>query len=140
MHGVIFNDKHSYRDWGLVMKTRPNISPPTPKLKLIEVPGSDHAIDLTESLTGTVHYEMRTIEFEFVMMDHRERWPALYSDILKTIHGKRVKIIMDDDPNYYYTGRVTVGDLEPDKKVAVLTMEAQVEPYKRERFGEGRCL
>lgn len=140
MNGVIFNDKHSFRDWGLVMKTRPNISPPTPKMKLIEVPGSDHVIDLTESLTGTVHYEMRTIKFEFVMMDQRERWPSLYSDILKTIHGKRVNIIMDDDPNYYYTGRVTVGELEPDKKVAVLTMEAQVEPYKRERFGEGRCL
>lgn len=140
MNGVIFNDKHSFRDWGLVMKTRPNISPPAPKTKLIEVPGSDRVIDLTESLTGAVHYEMRTISFEFVMMAERDRWPALYSDIMKTIHGKSVRIIMDDDPNYYYTGRVSVGDLDPDKKVAVLTMEAQVEPYKRERFGEGRCL
>lgn len=140
MNGVIFNDKHSFRDWGLVMKTRPNISPPTPKLKMIDVPGSDRVIDLTESLTGAVHYEMRTISFEFVMMAERDRWPSLFSDILKTIHGKRVRIIIDDDPNYYYTGRVTVGDLDPDKKVAVLTMEAQVEPYKRERYGEGRCL
>lgn len=140
MNGVIFNDKHSFRDWGLVMKTRPNISPPAPKMKMIDVPGSDRVIDLTESLTGAVHYEMRTISFEFVMMAERDRWPSLFSDILKTIHGKRVRIIMDDDPNYYYTGRVTVGDLDPDKKVAVLTMEAQVEPYKRERFGEGRCL
>lgn len=140
MHGVIFNDKHSFRDWGLMMKSRPKISPPAPKLKLIDVPGSDSVIDLTESLTGTVNYEMRTISFEFVMMADREQWPHIYSDILKTLHGRRVKIIMDDDANYYYTGRVTVGDLEPEKKVAVLTMEATVEPYKRERFGEGRCL
>lgn len=140
MNGVIFNDKHTYRDWGLLMKTRPNISPPKPKLKLIEVPGSDSVIDLTESLTGMVHYEMRTICFEFVMMEDRSRWTSIYSDIMNYLHGKRVRIILDDDPNYCYTGRVSVGDLEPDKKVAVLEMEATVEPYKRERFGEGRCL
>ena len=140
MHGVIFGDKHTYRDWGLLTKSRPNISPPTPKLKLVQVPGSDNIIDLTESLTGQVHYEMRTISFEFVMMAERARWPSLYSEIMNYLHGKKIRIIMDDDPNFYYTGRVTVGNLDPDKKTAVISMEAQVEPYKHERFGEGRCL
>lgn len=140
MHGVIFGDKHTYRDWGLIAKSRPNISPPRPKLKLVQVPGSDTVIDLTESLTGKVNYEPRTIDFEFIMMADRARWPNLYSDILTYLHGRRMKIVMDDDPNYYYIGRVTVGDLDPEKKTAVLTMKAEVEPYKRERFGEGRRL
>lgn len=140
MHGVIFGDKHSYRDWGLLTKSRPKISPPQAKLKLIQVPGSDAVIDLTERLTGQVHYEMRTIKFEFIVMEKRERWPSLHSEILNYMHGKRIRIIMDDDPNFYYEGRVTVGSLDPEKKTAVLEMEAQVEPYKRERYGEGRCL
>ena len=140
MHGVIFGDKHSYRDWGLLTKSRPKISPPQPKLKLIQVPGSDAVIDLTESLTGKVHYEPRTISFEFIVMEKRERWPSIHSEILNYMHGKRIRIIMDDDPNFYYEGRVTVGLLDPEKKTAVLEMEAQVEPYKRERYGEGRCL
>ena len=140
MQGVIMGDKHTYRDWGLMLKSRPNISPPKPKLKLIDVPGSDHVIDLTQSLTGQVHYEQRTIKFKFITMAERERWPAMYSDILKTLHGQSVRIIMDDDPNFYYTGRVTVGSLEPDKKTALIEMEAQVHPYKYERFGEGKCL
>lgn len=140
MHGVIFGDKHTYRDWGLLTKTRPSISPPTPKLKLIPVPGSDAVIDLTESLTGRVHYEPRTISFEFTVMAERAKWPALYSEILTYLHGRRIRIVMDDDPNFYYTGRVTVGDLEPQKKTATLSMKAEVEPYKRERFGEGRAL
>lgn len=140
MHGVIFGDKHTYRDWGLLTKSRPRISPPSPKYKLIYVPGSSHIIDLTESLTGQVHYEMRTIQFEFVMMAPRSKWPALHSEIMNHMHGKRIRIIMDNDPNFYYEGRVTVGDLDPEKKTAVLKMEAQVEPYKRERFGEGKCL
>ena len=140
MHGVIFGDKHSYRDWGLLTKSRPSISPPKPKLKMIEVPGSDNVIDLTERLTGQVHYEMRTIQFEFILMAQRERWASIHSEIMNYMHGKKIRIIMDDDPNFYYTGRVTVGNLDPDKKVAVLEMEATVEPYKRERYGEGRCL
>lgn len=140
MMGVIFGEKHSYRDWGLVLKSRPVISPPTPKTKLIQVPGSDRVIDLTESLTGAVHYELRRMSFEFLMIDERERWPITYSAILSALHGKRVKITLDDDANYYYEGRVTVGDLEADKKAATLTITAEVEPYKRERFGTGRRL
>lgn len=140
MHGVIFDDKHTYRDWGLMLKSKPNISPPKPKLMLIPVPGSDFIIDLTESLTGKVHYEPRKISLEFITLAERERWPSLYSEILNYIHGRRLRIIMDDDPNFYYTGRVSVDELVTDKKTAVLKMTAEVEPYKRERFGEGKCL
>lgn len=140
MQGVIFDDKHSYRDWALVTRSRPKVSPPTPKQKLITVPGSDKIIDLTQLLTGKVHYEPRTIAFEFIMIAPRERWADLYSDILNHLHGQTVKIVMDNDPNWYYTGRVTVGDLEAEKTTANLTMTATVEPYKRERFGEGRRL
>lgn len=140
MKGVIFGDKHSYRDWGLFCKRKPDISPPTPKLKLISVPGSDTVIDLSERLTGRVHYEQRTIKFEFVTMAERSRWPALHSEILSYLHGKRIRIIMDDDPNYYYIGRVSVDGFESDKGICTLAMTAQVEPYKRSRFGEGKWL
>jgi phage-related protein len=140
MHGMIFGEKHTYRDWGLLLKSRPEISPPSPKLKLIKVPGSNQVIDLTESLTGEVKYETRQITAEFFIVDNRGRWPLLYSEILTYLHGKSIRIIMDDDPNYFYTGRVTVGELVPDKKTAALTITAEVEPYKRERFGEGRRL
>lgn len=140
MQGVIFNDKHTFRDWGLLMRSRPMVTPPTPKTKIIQVPGSDKIIDLTETLTGAVHYEPRTIKFEFVTGAPRESWAILQSEILTYMHGKAVKIIMDDDPNWYYTGRVTVGDFEADKRHATLTMTAEVEPYKLERFGDGRRL
>ena len=140
MLGMIFGEKHTYRDWGLLLKSRPEISPPTPKIKLIQVPGSSRVIDLTESLSGEVTYETRQIKAEFFTMDDRDRWPILYSNILTYMHGKSIRIIMDDDPNYFYTGRVTVGELMPDKRTATLTITAEVEPYKRERFGEGRRL
>jgi len=140
MRGEIIGDRHTYRDWGLYLKSKPKVSPPVPKTKLIPVPGSDRVIDLTQTLTGMVHYEPRTIQMEFYMACPRENWDTLYSDILDYIHGKRADIVLDDDPNYKYTGRVTVGELDAGKKSAVLTITAEVEPYKTGRFGEGRRL
>lgn len=140
MQGVTFGTKHSYRAWGLLLKSRPSISPPEPKTKVIEVPGTDTVIDLTESLTGGVKYEQRTIEFEFFVIDGRHQWSAVYSSILNELHGKRVKIVMDDDPNYYYTGRVVVDEWKSDKKTATIALTATVEPYKRARHGEGKRL
>ena len=135
MQGVTFGNKHSYREWGLLLKTRPVISPPKPKTKLVQVPGSDVVIDLTETLTGNVHYEPRTIKCEFWVVDGRLKWSAVYSSILDELHGKRLQIIMDDDPNYYYIGRVSVDSWESEQAASTIVITAEVEPYKHSRYG-----
>lgn len=140
MLGVLFGDKHTYWDWGLILKSYPDISPPAPKTKIIQVPGSDVVIDLTETLTGGVVYEPRTLSFEFTLMDKRSQWPTTYSDILESLHGRRMDIVLDDDPDYCYTGRVAVDSLDADKRTATLRITAEVEPYKREISGDGRRL
>lgn len=132
MQGVKFDDKHSYIHWGLMLKSRPVISPPTPKTKYVDVPGADGAIDMTDALTGYTQYQNRKISFEFILMAGRENWPAIYSDIMDTLHGRKVKITFDDDPDYYYTGRVTVGKWDAAKVTAIITMSAEVEPFKTE--------
>lgn len=134
MQGVKFDDKHSYFHWGLMFKSRPVISPPTPKTKYVEVPGADGAIDMTDALTGYTQYQNRKISFEFILMAGRENWPAIYSDLMDTLHGRKVKITFDDDPDYYYTGRVTVGKWDAKKVTAVITMSAEVEPFKTEKL------
>lgn len=140
MNGVSFDGKHSYREYGLLLKSRPVISPPEPKTNVIEVPGSDVIIDLTESLTGKVHYGMREGKFEFHVLNGRSEWSAVYAALLNDLHGKRLQIVLDDDPNYYYVGRVTINDMESDKKTATIVLSAQLEPYKRLRYGEGKVL
>lgn len=140
MNGVTFGTFHSFRAWGLMLVKMPFVSPPEPKLKLIEVPGSDGVIDLTEALTGEVEYNQRELKCEFVTVENRNKWAELYSEIMNAMHGKRLEIVLDNDPDYYYTGRIKVGELVPDKKTATLTITATVEPYKRERHGNGRKL
>lgn len=132
MNGVTFGDKHSYRDWGLILKSRPVISPPSPKTLYIDIPGSDGVLDLTESLTGEVKFENRTITCEFNVIDSRKRWSNIYSEILDYLHGQRIKIILDEDPTYYYVGRFQVNEWKSDKVTSLITIEGNVEPYKLE--------
>lgn len=135
MNGVMFDNKHSYRDWGLFLKNRPVISPPTPKTVYIDVPGSDGSLDLTESLTGDVKYENRKIKLEFVVLEARNRWSNVYSEILDYIHGQQMRVILDEDPTYYYYGRLQVNEWASSKATSTITVEGLVEPYKNELFG-----
>lgn len=130
MRGVTFNNKHSYWDWHLLLKRRPVISPPVPKTKYVDIPGADGGLDLSRVLTGHIHYKQRKITFEFLLIAGRDAWPAIYTEILDTLHGKEAEIVFDDDPQYVYTGRVTVNKMETEKVTAVITMTADVEPYK----------
>lgn len=138
MRGITFNSKHSYWEWGLMLKTPPKISSPEPKTHYVDIPGAHGAMDLTEALTGKVRFHNRKIEMEFITVADRESWSAIYSDILATLHGQMTEISLDDDPQHYYKGRVTVGDPERDNDKAVtLKMTAEVEPFKRTHEGTG---
>lgn len=132
MKGVTFGTKHSYKDWGLILKSRPEISPPNPKTVYIDIPASDGSLDLTESLTGDVKFENRKIKFEFTVIDIRKKWSSIYSEILNYLHGQSMKIILDEDADYYYFGRIRVNEWKSSKRTSTITIEAVVEPYKYE--------
>ena len=106
MRGVTFGGKHTYWDWGLLLREHPIVGPPVPKTKMVEVPASDDPIDITEVLSGKVHYECREITCKFTMMTTRDRWSSLYSEILNHLHGKRMEITLDHEflPYFFETG------------------------------------
>lgn len=134
MKGVYFGNKHSYTDWGLYLKTRPEISPPKPKTVYVSIPGSDGDLDLTESLTDDVKYENRKISCTFIVIQPKERWANIYSEILEYLHGKQMNVIMDDDPEYFYSGRLEVNQWKSDIKTSTIVIDGIVEPYKLEMF------
>lgn len=135
--GVTYDSRHSYWDWGLLMKSC-TVSPPKPKTNIVEVPGTDQVIDLSEVLTGEIHYKQREIKCEYIMMCDRSKWPALYTDILNHLHGKLMQIILDEDKEYYYTGRAEVSKWKLERGAAEITITAQVEPYKTARYIPGK--
>lgn len=138
MRGVTFDGKHSYWDWGLLLKGFPTVSPPEPKTKVVEIPGTDEVIDLTETLTGKVHYKQRKITCYFTLPCHRDRWETVYTEILNHLHGRKIEIVLDDDAEYTYTGRAQISEWKPERHTADVVITAEVEPYKTARYIAGK--
>lgn len=129
--GVKFGNKNSLTEWGIYLKSRAKISPPEPKTTYIEIAGRDGDIDASEALTGFPTYYDRNIEMEFTILKPREFWSETYSDIMDYMHGKVMRIIFDEAPDYYYEGRITVGEWDSENKKSTLNISAKVYPYKK---------
>lgn len=129
MKGVTFGDKHSYYEWGLIL-TEKEIQSPEPKITQIEIEGGDGVLDLTDFF-GEVKYKNRSLSFQFTKMNIvPDGFLALYSAVQNAIHGKRLKVILDDDPGNYYIGRATINEWKSDKHLGTIAIEVDAEPYK----------
>ncbi len=129
MNGVTIGDRHSYEDWRLILSSQV-ISPPKPKINLVEIPMRDGSIDLTETLTGDVKYEDRKITLTFSVIDPRRNWAVKVSDIQNYLHGKRLKIIFDEDKAFYYIGRISVDTWTSNQGIGKLVLSCTVDPFK----------
>ncbi len=130
MLGVMFGKKHSYYDLGIWLTKYPEITPPTPKTRFVEVPGMDGALNMSKVLTGHTMYNRRTMQLEFAILAPRKLWPDVHSEIMDTLHGQEMSIILDDDPEYMYTGTLAVEAYDPGKVTSGVTITADLDPYK----------
>lgn len=132
MNGITIGEKHTYDDWGLILTARPEISAPEPKTVMVDLEGADGSIDLSESLTGDIAFRNRSFKAEFHVMDDRGEWSAVYSEIMDYLHGQRLQVIFDEDPAYFYIGRIIVDEWSSDYTTAKITLSGELEPYKYE--------
>lgn len=123
--------KNSWTDWHMVPSSRPVINPPEPKKTIIEIPGSNGVIDLTESLTGDVTYGNRTGSIEFIVMNDKPMaWYELYNEIMNTIHGRLCQISLEEEPDWYYEGRLEVNEWRSDPDYSRITIDYDLDPFK----------
>lgn len=128
MKGIRFGAYHSRDDLGLIL-TKKELGSPTVKENKIDIPGSDSALDLTDFF-GEAKYDDVKHKFEFSTMVPHKEFPAQFSRIKNAIHGKRLKIILDDDPAFFYWGRCHVSAFTSDKNIGKVNVECDCEPYK----------
>lgn len=133
--GVTINNVHMLRDLGLALSRTDCVQPPRPKANSLDIPGADGAADLTENMSGRTVYHNREIRMEFGRGLKKEAWPGMYSRILALFHGKKVKVIFDDDRDYYYTGRAAVSDYKRIQMLGTMLVTVDAEPYKYELYG-----
>ena len=128
--GIAIN---TWEDWGLIPTSRPTFSMPALKRRFIDIPGADGGVDFTDYY-GT-YFENREGSFEFIvagphLCDWYIDWADLYSIIANTLHGRTVIIILEDDPGFYYRGRITVNEWRSDPNYSLVVLDYIVDPYK----------
>lgn len=131
-HSVIFGDKHTWKDWHLIPTTPPVIPPPKVRSSYVDIPGTNGSLDISEILTGYPTYERRTGSMSFIYLPEFGASAKRYEDILNAIHGRNLKVILTDDPEYFYEGRVTVKEFQYSKEYSGFSFEYSFDPYKKQ--------
>lgn len=128
--GVTFGTYHSKVDFNLDYLHK-EITAPAPKRVTVDIPLVHGDLDLTERLTGSAPvYENREITLYFEIRSLRAYWMLDYGNILEKIHGRMMHVIFDEDPNYYWQGVVSVGDLEDHGFTAGFSVTINAFPFK----------
>jgi hypothetical protein len=130
-HSVTFGDKNTWDDWHLIPTSQPVILPPAVKSKYVDIPGADGEIDLSTLLSGRPVFSNRTGSLEFIVDNDHESWEVAYSNIANYLHGKRMRVILEDDPVFFYEGRIAVNEWRSNRNFATITLDYVFDPFKK---------
>jgi len=126
---IRFGAKWVRADYGLVVAPYA-IPMPEPQTSFVDIPGRDGTLDLSEAF-GTVRYADRIIPLTLYA---RAPFDAAVSAFAADVHGRRLNVIFNRDPAYYYDARVTVEDVEKHAGYCELSLECRARPYKLEHY------
>lgn len=122
---------HTLKDWGMAIGNNNYIGAPEQETYYVDIPGANSFIDLSESLTGTPVYKSRAISIELGGMRNRMDWDSIISDMRNKVHGRKCKIIFDNDIDHYWTGRIYVEEFDRIRELGTLKLSMpNAEPYK----------
>lgn len=133
MKGIKFNNIHSYEDLNLVLSSC-EIVPAPPKMTFVDISGTDGSIDLTEAHGGVKYADRDGCKFVFTMHPSgdltNEGYEAKKTEVSNALNGRKCKIILDKDSDYYYEGRCTVDEFQSDRRIRQIVVGARLKPYK----------
>lgn len=128
MKGITFGQYHSFRDFKLLLASK-EIGAPEVKVNKLDIEGADGSLDLTDFF-GEPKYEDVQHKFVFSTIVPSGQFLSVFDTVKNAIHGKKMRVILDDDPLFYYVGRLSVSSFTNEKNVGKVTVEADCEPYK----------
>ena len=130
VHSVNFDTINTWDDWHLVPMSRPVINPPTRKSIIVDIPGVDGHLDLSEVVSGGPVYNNRTGSIEFMVQNGFKPWPEMFSTVMNALHGKYMNVSLDDDPEWHYRGLISVTKWTTGDHYSTITIDYDLEPYK----------
>ena len=131
----ISNAVNTLKDWYIVPLGRPLINPPQQKRQTIDIPGANGILDLSNSLTHYPVFENRTGQIQFAKLNDvpQNDWLTVYTKMMKFLQGNEVKMIMEEDPKFFYEGMFWVDEWNSrnDGTWSEVTIGYDVQPYRR---------
>ena len=132
MKGVRFGNYHSYEDFSLIL-TGKTIPLPSAKTEYVDIAGGNGTLDLTEYF-GFVSYNNRKLSFSFQTKLRRQAFYEMFEELSNALHGKRMKIYLDEDLYFYFVGRLNVNPYKSNEKIGSIVIDAECEPFKLEEI------
>ena len=134
-HSIIISGKNTYGEWEMYPTSRPHVAPPEVKTSYVDLPGADGGLDYTDLLTGEPRYGYRKGSWEFLLIP-QDRWASVYRSLVSFLHGRQHTVILEDDPDYVYTGRLSVNEWQSAAHNSLITIDYILEPHARNISGE----
>lgn len=132
-----FMGTNTWDDWHLIPSERPSIASPGVSTSFVEIPGRDGAIDMSTFLTNRLVYTNRSGSWDFYVANDYEHWETIRMKIMTFLHGKRYKIVLEDDPDWYWEGRFAVDNWRSEAVTSRIQINYQIDPFKRKIKASG---
>lgn len=128
MRGVLLGNYHTYDDFNLIIIGK-EIGDAEVRKNKLKVEGASGYLDYTDAFGGPT-YDNRTLLFNVQMLVEPSNFLSEYSRISNALNGEKVRIILDDDPDFYYIGRISISTLKTVKNQAFFDITCDCEPFK----------
>lgn len=127
MDSTKFNNFWSDTHYGLVQQSV-TVSPAEPKTNYIDVASYNGSVDLTDSFGVDVRYKNRDIKWVYALQPGMD-WYETQRTMSRDLNGIRMPIILSDDQNYYFMGRVKVEEYKRDAALKQISISAICDPF-----------
>lgn len=130
MRGIIKDGKHSYRDFGVTLKSREIGVPSKNKIKK-SVPYQNGDYDFS-LIYGEQTYENRTLTYKFNLIEKdKTRLNLLKMNLIEWLsNGGKQKIYDDCIPGYYFWAECISINFDEKERDGELTAEFEAYPFK----------
>lgn len=134
---LIVNGVDTSEKFGMIMADGYTLTPPTPKTYIVDIPGGNGKIDLTESLLGDTAYDNRSMDFVFYIINP-DNFERVKTEISNFLHGKSYDYQITMDPEYTYHGRFSVTDYShkvyaSPNKLGTIKISVDADPFKHKK-------
>lgn len=130
LYGVQINGLDTLENWGLILLSDLLEESPPRKENLVEVPGMDGALDLSDTLTGEPVYGTRAVSGTLFRRAGPWTITQLHSMLMDAYHGRRVALTLPSDLYHHYSGVLHIGDLSDDARGRIPFSMPAADPWR----------